>query len=63
MKNKTKIKDINYENIFCIKEDGKWVAGVYHARRTQKPVEDKKREIALAKLANELFIKYEKKPK
>ena len=58
MKKKSRIdEDITIENIFCIRENGKWVAGVCHARRTQKPVEDKKKDIALAKLANELYKK------
>jgi len=61
VKRKTRVlkkkKDLDYENIFCIRENGKWVAGVYHARRTQGIVEDKKQEIAIMKLANELYIK------
>ena len=54
-------EEITIENIFCIREKGKWVAGVYHARRTQEPVEDKRKDIALAKLANELYKKLENK--
>ena len=49
-------KDLSYKNtIFCIKENGQWVAGVYHQGRTVTPVKDKKQEIALIKLSNYLW--------
>lgn len=51
-----KLQDLAYENkVFCIRENQKWVAGIYHAGRTIKPVRDKNREISLMKLSNELF--------
>lgn len=50
-----KIKEISVKNVFCIRENGKWVAGIYNAGRTIKPIGDKNQAFALALLANELF--------
>jgi hypothetical protein len=53
---KDRMKDLSYENIFCIRENGQWVSGVYHTGRTIKPISDKSKNLALARLANELFL-------